>query len=110
MEQVQELIIRVHVLLSVLAIFLSMIVGEVSLAGTDVERFQRQGDIEARLVLETAPLVSDGGDHHDIRLSGEALTLEITGPANLEVTPSEPLVQTKNWQSARVSRRSNAAP
>lgn len=67
----------------------------------DVERFQRLGNLEARLVLETAPQTPDAGDRIDIRLSGEVLNLEITGPANLDVTAPEPILLTKNWQSAK---------
>jgi hypothetical protein len=71
-------------------------------AGADVERTQRQGQIEAKLTLETAPSSASAGGQLSVRLSGEALTLEITGPPSLEVTAPDPIVQIKNWQVNRI--------
>ena len=71
-------------------------------AGAEIERTQRLGPIEAKLTLETSPFPSPAGAQIAVRLSGEALTLEITGPSSLEVTAPDPIVQIKNWQVNRI--------
>jgi hypothetical protein len=70
-----------------------------SISQADFERVQRLGEIEARLVLKTASSDSNPDDQTALRLSGEVLELEITGPPSLEVTAPEPIVQAKNWQA-----------
>src|SRR5271154_4764615 len=72
------------------------------LAGADYERTQRLGPIEAKLTLETAPSSAPAGAQISVRLSGEALTLEINGPPSLEVTAPDPIVLIKNWQVNRI--------
>jgi hypothetical protein len=74
----------------------------------DFQRVQKQGDLEASLVLETAPEGGEASDRISIRLSGEVLTLEITGPADLEVSVPKALVETKNWLSASISQMGSA--
>jgi hypothetical protein len=85
----------------ILVFCLTSILAHPSSARADYERSQRQGDIEAKLVLETAPSSPNPGDQTAVRLSGEFLKLEITGPPSLEVTAPEPFLQTKNWQGTK---------
>lgn len=85
----------------VLALCLSACIG-VAGAPADIERVQRLGDIEARLVVETSAQAASDPEHIDIRLSGEVLKLEVVGPPNLEVSVPEPIVKTKNWLSTRI--------
>jgi hypothetical protein len=85
-----------------LALMLSLAAGGFCQAAGEIERVQKLGDLEARLNLETPGEASSAGEHVEVRLSGEILRLAITGPADLEVTVPKQLLQTKNWESARV--------
>ena len=86
----------------VLALCLAVVLPQPLFAEADFERTQRLGPVEAKLTLETAPASAPTAAQISVRLSGEALTLEINGPSSLEVTAPDPIVQIKNWQVNRI--------
>ncbi len=85
----------------VFAFCLAAALGGPAPSQADYERAQRIGDLEAKLVLESASPPANSGDEITVRLSGEILNLEVVGPTSLEVTASEPIVQAKNWQATK---------
>lgn len=86
----------------VLTLCLSMALVEFCRAAGELERVQKLGDLEAKLIIETPTELPSAPDRIDIRLSGENLKLVIDGPSSLEVTVPEQLIQTKGWQSVRI--------
>ncbi|CAN5274908.1 hypothetical protein BH10PLA2_BH10PLA2_14260 [soil metagenome] len=81
---------------------LSMVIllAAVSNGSTDFERTQKQGEVTCRLAITTNPEAP--AEPPAIRLSGEILTLEITGPKDLQVTAPDGLVKVKGWTNSRM--------
>jgi hypothetical protein len=73
-----------------------------SASPADFERIEHKGDIEWRLVLETDPASPRDANPPAVRLSGEILTIELTGPVTLDVTAPESLVQTKGCAASKL--------
>jgi hypothetical protein len=68
----------------------------------DFEHSQRKGDVEFRLFLTTDPAAEEASKLPAVRLSGELLTLEITGPARLEVTAADGLIKARGCVITRI--------
>jgi hypothetical protein len=85
----------------VLLLFLWLALCGISTAA-DYERSQSKGDVEFRLFLTTDPTAEEASKLPAARLSGELLTLEVTGPASLQVTAADGLIKARGCVLTRI--------
>ncbi len=71
-------------------------------AEADYDRLEKKGDVEFRVVLSTDPAAPEGAKLPAVRLSGEFLTIEVTGPRGLQVTAPDGLIKSRGCSITRI--------